>query len=61
MTNQSVIALKSADLSDELVIAKIKGAPAEYKVDTEDIISLKQAKISEAVIQAMIEAQARVR
>ena len=61
MTNQNVIALKSADLSDELVIAKIKGAPAEYKVDTEDIISLKQAKISEAVIQAMIEAQARVR
>jgi hypothetical protein len=47
-----VFALKSAGLSDELVIAKIKGAPANYKVDTEDLISLKQANVSEAVIQA---------
>jgi hypothetical protein len=57
MTNQDVFVLKSAGLSDELVIAKIKGTRANYKVDTEDLISLKQAKISEAVIQTMIEAQ----
>ena len=61
MTNQDVIALKSAGLSDELVVAKIKGAPGEYKLDTEDIIALKQASLSESVIQAMITAQARVR
>jgi hypothetical protein len=61
MTNQDVIALKSAGLSDELVLAKIKGAPGEYKLDTEDLIALKQASLSESVIQAMIMAQARTR
>ena len=61
MTNQDVIALKSAGLSDELVVAKINRAPAEYKLDTEDLIALKQANLSEPVIQAMIEAQARAR
>jgi hypothetical protein len=61
MTNQDVIALKSAGLSDELVIAKINGAPAEYKLDTEDLIALKQANVSEVVIQAMIAAQGRPR
>ena len=61
MTNQDVITLKSAGLSDELVIAKIKGAPGEYKLDTDDLIALKQANLSEAVIQTMITAQARPR
>ncbi len=46
-------------LSDELVVAKIKGAPGEYKLDTEDLIALKQANLSEALIQAMIATQTR--
>jgi hypothetical protein len=53
MTNQDVIALKTAGFSDEFIIAKIKGTPASYRIDTDDIITVKKANLSEAVIQAM--------
>jgi len=56
MTNGDVIELKTAGLSDEFVIAKIKGSPASYNTDTDDIIALKKSNLSEPVIQAMITA-----
>jgi hypothetical protein len=56
MTNEDVIALKTAGFTDEFIIAKIKGSPANYRLDTEDVIALKKANLSEAVIQAMIAA-----
>ena len=54
MTNQDVIALKTTGFSDEFIIAKITGTPASYRIDTDDIIALKKANLSEAVIQVMM-------
>lgn len=56
LTNLDVIALAAAGFSDHLIIAKIKGAPAAYKIDIDDIIELKKAHLSESVIQAMMTA-----
>jgi S1-C subfamily serine protease len=56
MTNEDVIALKTAGFSDDFVISKIRGAAPGYKTDTSDVIMLKKANVSEAVIQAMIAA-----
>jgi hypothetical protein len=58
MTNQDLIALKAAGFSDEFIIAKIKGAPANYRIDTDDVIALKRANLSELVIQAIMVAAA---
>lgn len=59
MTNDDVLALKSAGLSDDLVVSKIRSSPAKYTLNTEDLIALKRANLSEVVIAAMIEAQGR--
>jgi len=61
MSNMDVIALKDAGISDELLVAKIRNSPGEYRLDTEDLIALKRAKVSEGVIQSMIEARGRTR
>lgn len=58
MTNWDVISLKSAGLSDELVIAKIKTTPAGFQLDANDIIALRRSNVSEALIEAMIAATA---
>jgi hypothetical protein len=61
MVNQDVIALRTAGLSDDVIIVKIEGSPAEYKLDTGDLIDLKKANAPESVIQTMMEAQVRTR
>lgn len=56
LTNDEVLKLVAADLGDEIVIAKVKNAAtASLDVSTEALLSLKEKKISEAVITAMIE------
>jgi hypothetical protein len=56
MTNTDVIALVSAGLSDDLVIAKIHAANAtDFDTSVDGLKSLKAANVSNAVIQAMIQ------
>jgi hypothetical protein len=59
MSNDDVVKLKDAGLSDDLLIAKIKSSPATFRLETEDLIALKKGNVSEAVIAAMIDAQGR--
>jgi hypothetical protein len=56
LTNDDVLALKRAGLSDELIIEKIKSSPGQYSLETTDLVSLKQAGIADGVISAMIQA-----
>jgi hypothetical protein len=56
MTNHDVIELKLAGFSDDFIVAKINGASANFRTDTEDIIALKKSNLSETVIQAMMAA-----
>lgn len=59
LTNDDIVKLRSAGLSDEFLIVKIKSAPASFHLETDDLIDLKKAGLSEGVIAAMLEAQSR--
>jgi hypothetical protein len=61
LNNGDVLMLKSAGIADDLLIAKVKSAPADYRLETSDIIELKKAGVPEAVIHTMLEAQSRGR
>jgi hypothetical protein len=59
LSNADVIKLKDAGLSDDLIIDKIKGSPAGYRLDTNDMIELKKSGLSEPIIGAMLQASQR--
>jgi len=54
LTNASILKLAKAGLDDEVIVAMITGQPGRYSVDTDAVIALKQAGVSEVVISAMV-------
>jgi hypothetical protein len=54
--NADVVKLVQAKLSDAIVIGKIKSSPCRFDLSTDALIKLKEANLSDAVIQAMTEA-----
>jgi hypothetical protein len=54
MTNEDVLTLKGAGFGDDFIITKIKASPSSFSLDTPDLLKLKQAGLSEAVIGAMV-------
>ena len=54
LTEDSVIKLVAAGLDEEVVIAKIKSSQAKFTLDTDSLIRLKNAKVSGAVVRAML-------
>lgn len=60
LNNEEVVKLVAADLGDEIVIAKVKNAQkVSLDVSTDALIALKKAKVSSAIVAAMIERAAR--
>lgn len=59
LTNADVLRLKTAGLSDTVIIEKIGASPADYRLGTEDLIDLEHEGLSDSVIRAMIEASQR--
>ena len=57
MTNADVIKLKEAGFGDDLVIDKIVNTPAAFNLEFDDLVALRKAGISDAVIQAMLHAK----
>lgn len=55
LTNDSVVKLVKAGLSEEVVLGMIKLQPAKYALGPDDIISLKKEGVSDKVIAAMVE------
>jgi len=58
LTNDDVIKMVQAKLPDAVIVAKIKSSPCKFDTSTDALIKLKQAGISDAVMQAMAEAGA---
>jgi hypothetical protein len=54
LTNDSVIAMKKAGLSDAVILAKIRSSQSKFDVSTKSLVSLKQAGLSDPVIEAMV-------
>jgi antitoxin (DNA-binding transcriptional repressor) of toxin-antitoxin stability system len=56
MTNEDVLTLKGAGFGEEFIITKIKASTSGFSLDTPDLVKLKQAGLSDAVIGAMVQA-----
>lgn len=56
LTNDDVIKMVQAKLGDAVIVAKIKSSPCKFDTSTDALIKLKQAGVSDAVLQAMTEA-----
>jgi hypothetical protein len=54
MTNQDVIKLTQAKLSDDLIIAKIQQSKTNFDTSVEALVTLQKVGVSERVIQAMM-------
>ena len=55
LTNASVISMLKKGLSESIVKAKIKQSVCNFDLSTEALINLKESKVSEGIIMAMIE------
>jgi len=53
-TDDSVIKMMKAGMSDSIVISTIDSQPAQFSLTANDLIALKQAGVSDAVMAAMI-------
>jgi hypothetical protein len=56
IANADIVKLVQAKLSDAIIIAKIKSSLCRFDLSTDALIKLKDANISDSVIQAMTEA-----
>jgi hypothetical protein len=53
MTNDSVVRMVKAGLGDDLIVQTIRTQPGEYNIDAEALLALKQAGVSNRVLEAM--------
>src|SRR5215470_12104107 len=54
LTNQSIVEMLRAGLSERVVIAKIHASPSSFDTSTDALIALKKNGVSEKVIEAMM-------
>jgi len=54
LTNQDVIRMEKAGMSDPVILAAIKTQPHNFTLSTGDLIALKQAGVSDAVLATML-------
>jgi hypothetical protein len=57
MTNDEVISLTKAGLSQAIIIGKIRTAKSNFDMSTDSLIKLKQAGVSDDIVAAMLEAK----
>ena len=58
LTNASIVELQSLSLGDAVIIDKIKASKCDFDVSIDGLKLLKQAKVSDMVLQAMIASKA---
>ena len=57
LTNASVVRLVKAGFKEKTIIAIINNRPSDFKLDTEQLISLKRNGVNENIILAMLSSQ----
>ena len=57
LSNDDIIKLVQMKLGDSVIIAKIKSSPCAFETSVDGIAKLKQAGVSDVVLQAMVEKQ----
>jgi hypothetical protein len=59
LTNADVMELWSAEFGEALIIDKINGSATAFKLEISDMLELRKAGVSDAVIQAMMQKSTR--
>ena len=54
LTNADIIDLTAAGIGEQIIIDKINAAASGFSLETKDLIELKKAGVSDAVVQAMM-------
>jgi hypothetical protein len=54
LTNQSIVEMVKAGLSERVIIAKIRTSPTNFDTRTDSLIALKKSGVSEKVIEAIM-------
>jgi hypothetical protein len=54
LTNDAVVAMKKAGLSEGVILAKIRTSQSKFDTSTQALVALKQAGLSDTVIEAMV-------
>jgi hypothetical protein len=54
LTNDSIVKLVKAGLSDSLIVSMVQNQPGQYSLSADAIVKLKQAGVSEKVMAAMV-------
>ena len=58
LTNDAILKMIKAGLSDDIVVSTIKAQPGKFSTGADDLIALKQAGVGDKVIGAMVEKMA---
>lgn len=59
LDNAEIIRLTKADMGDDIIVGKIKASKAvKFDIETDDLVKLKEAGVSKAVITAMLDRMA---
>jgi hypothetical protein len=54
LTNEAVVLMKQAGLSEAVILAKIRSSQSRFDVGTQALVDLKKAGLSDAIIEAMV-------
>ncbi len=57
MTNDEVLTLTKAGLNESIIINKIHASKTNFDLSTDELIRLKQEKVSDKIVNAMLEAK----
>jgi len=57
LTNNDIVKMARVKLGDAIIISKIKASPCNFDTSVDALVKLKEAGVSDAVIQAMHDAQ----
>ena len=57
LTNEAVVSMVKAGLSEDLIIMKIASAPNTFDLSTNNLLSLKQQGVSDAILKAMMQSE----
>ncbi len=54
LSNEAIIRMVAVGLDEETIVAKINSSPADFRLDTNSLITLKEAKVPSRVLRAML-------
>lgn len=54
LSNEDIVAMVRAGLAEDTILAAVQSSRARYRLDPQDLIALKEAGVSEKILQAML-------